>query len=166
MDETIAAGPLLLRRITPAEARRVVESNRLPPPLRAARGWPHRDSYEGLRFVMRDVRAYTWLVTLEGLVVGDCGTLGGADDAGTVAIGYGLAAPYRRRGYGSALVPVLTGWLLEQPGVRLVVAAAEPGNRPSCRVLERAGFQRVDASRTEVRYAFPPPPGPVDSRPC
>jgi RimJ/RimL family protein N-acetyltransferase len=158
MGETIAAGPLLLRRLEPAEARLVVESDRLPPPLRAARGWPHRDSYHGLRFAIATGGAFTWLVTLEGLVVGDCGTLGGADDAGTIAIGYGLAAPYRRRGYGTALVPALTGWLLVQPGVRLVVAAVEPGNRPSCRVLERAGFRRIDATRTELRYAFPPPP--------
>jgi RimJ/RimL family protein N-acetyltransferase len=156
MGETIAAGPLLLRRLTPGEARLVVESDRLPPPLRAARGWPHRDSYHGLRFAMGG--AYTWLVTLDGLVVGDCGTLGRADDVGTITIGYGLAAPYRRRGYGTALVPALTGWLLVQPGVRLVVAAAEPGNRASCRVLERAGFRRVDATAAEVRYAFPPPP--------
>jgi RimJ/RimL family protein N-acetyltransferase len=156
MNETIAAGPLLLRRLTPTEARLVVESHRLPPPLRAGRGWPHRDSYDGLRFALGG--AYTWLVTLDGLVIGDCGTLGRADDAGTIAIGYGLAAPYRRRGYGTALVPVLTGWLLMQPGVRRVVAAAEPRNRPSCRVLERAGFRQVDATATEVRYAFPPPP--------
>jgi RimJ/RimL family protein N-acetyltransferase len=156
MDDAITAGPLLLLRLTPGEARDAIERRRLPPPLRAAKGWPHRDTHEGLRYAIHG--AFTWLVTLDGRVIGDCGTLGGADDRGTIAIGYGLAAPSRRRGYGTALVPALTAWLLAQPGVLRVVAATDPGNRPSQTVLERAGFRRFSATAKEVRYAFPSAP--------
>ena len=110
------------------------------------------------RTALASCGAFTWLVTLDERVIGDCGTLGGVDDDGTIAIGYGLAAPQRRRGYGTALVPALTAWLLGQPEVRRVIASTEPSNRPSRTVLERAGFRSFSVTPTEVRYAFPPAP--------
>jgi GNAT superfamily N-acetyltransferase len=61
---------------------------------------------------------------------------------------------YRRRGYGGAIVSPLTAWLLARPEVRRVVAGTEPGNRPSYRVLEQAGFRRTGTSDTELRYAY------------
>jgi len=153
MDGEITAGPLVLQPLTPAQARDIVESRRLPVPLRAGQGWPHADTDDGLGSATAD--SYAWLVTLDGVVIGDCGTLGGVDADGDIEIGYGLAEPFRHHGYGSALIPPLTAWLLTRPGVRRVVAGTEPGNRPSYRVLERAGFRRTGASDTELRYAYP-----------
>ena len=102
--------------------------------VRAGEGWPHADTLDGLRL------APGWFVVLDGLVIGDCGTWGGPDDEGSVEIGYGLAAPYRGRGYGGELVAALSRWLLGQPAVRRVTAETEAGNLPSRRALERAGF--------------------------
>ena len=45
------------------------------------------------------------------------------------------------------------GWVLEQPGVEVVVASPESGNLASERTLERVGFQR--ASEVAWRYAGP-----------
>jgi Acetyltransferase (GNAT) domain len=104
-----------------------VDADRLPEPLRAGEGWPHADSYDGLRSATVD--SYAWLITLEHVVIGDCGTHGTADEDGDIEIGYGLAEPYRHRGYGGSIVPPLTAWLLARPEVRRVVAGRErPGS--------------------------------------
>ena len=103
--------------------------------VRAGEGWPHADTLDGLRL------APGWLVEADGVVIGDCGTHGPPDADGRVEIGYGLAAPYRGRGYGTELVTALAQWLLRQEGVSCVVAETEAGNVPSRRALERSGFR-------------------------
>jgi RimJ/RimL family protein N-acetyltransferase len=82
-----------------------------------------------------------WLVMVGEVVIGDCGTLGGVDDQGSIEVGYGLAAEHRGRGYGNELVRALSGWLLSQPGVGQVVARKVlADNVASRRALENAGF--------------------------
>ena len=107
-----------------------------------ADGWPHEDTLDGLGLALDpDVPSLGWLVTLAGIVIGDCGTVGLVDAAGEIEIGYGLAAEQRGLGFGTELVVGLSSWLLAQPGVRRVVARGVlAGNTPSRRALERAGF--------------------------
>jgi RimJ/RimL family protein N-acetyltransferase len=82
-----------------------------------------------------------WFVTLDGVVIGECGTLGLVDDAGDIEIGYGLAAEHRGFGFGNEVARALSEWLLAQPGVRRVVARRVlADNVPSRRALENAGF--------------------------
>ena len=83
-----------------------------------------------------------WLVMLDDVVIGDCGTVGGLDDEGAIEIGYGLAAEHRGRGYGNELVGALSGWLLAQPEVELAGGREEvlADNVASRRALENAGF--------------------------
>ncbi len=101
--------------------------------------------------------SYGWLVALADgeVVIGDCGTLGGIDEAGDIEIGYGLAAPYRGRGYGTELVRGLVGWWRAQPGVRRVVAGTLVDNTASRRLLERVGFTLEGVDGSEARYALP-----------
>jgi RimJ/RimL family protein N-acetyltransferase len=109
--------------------------------LRVGEGWPHADTVDGLGMAVRHGHAAGWFVTLGGEIIGECGTHGPPDEAGDVELGYGLAAPYRGRGYGSELVVTASRWLLRPPGVRRVVArAVMADNVPSRRALERAGF--------------------------
>ncbi|HKS99472.1 MAG TPA: GNAT family N-acetyltransferase [Rugosimonospora sp.] len=117
-----------------------------------AEGWPHKDTADGLRGVTGG--SLGWLVTLDGAVIGDCGTLGGVRPSGDIEIGYGLAAPYRGQGYGTELVRALAGWLRARPGVRRVVAGTLPDNIASRRVLEHAGFTEDGVEAGEVRYAL------------
>jgi RimJ/RimL family protein N-acetyltransferase len=152
MAASFDAGRLVLRRLTAAEARSVVDEGRLPPGLRAGEGWPHVDSYDGLRLALSG--SYAWLVTLDDLVIGDCGTLGGVDRQGGIEIGFGLAVPYRHRGHGRALVRQLAAWLLDQPAVSRVFAVAEVDNLASCRALEQAGFERIAATGKRLRYSL------------
>ncbi len=117
--------------------------------LAHAEGWPHDDTFDALR-----LSPAVWLVSLDGLVIGECGTAGEIGETGDVEIGYGLAAEYRGLGYGAELVASLSQWLLRAEGVARVVAAVEVRNVPSRRCLERAGFvvERADGGR--VWYAL------------
>ena len=112
--------------------------------LPLAEGYPHADTLDGLRMYVEHggPEAAGWFVTLaeDGRVIGDCGTHGWVDDEGRVEIGYGLAAPWRGRGYGTETVRALVDWVASQPDVRTVEASVEVGNEVSRRVLERLGF--------------------------
>jgi RimJ/RimL family protein N-acetyltransferase len=122
--------------------------------LATGEGWPHDDTVDGLRMAAAG-RAAAWLVTLDGVVIGDCGTHGEPDASGDVELGYGLAAPYRGRGYGTELVVGLSQWLLGQEGVSRVVARrVGVGNTPSRRALERAGFALEAADAQHAWYAL------------
>lgn len=146
---------LLTRRLvlvpqTLAATRALVEGT--DPGLVLAEGYPHADTLDGLRLAAAGGgEDGGWFITVRepdaangsqqiGSVIGDCGTKGWVDEAGQVEIGYGLAAPWRGRGFGTEAVEALVGWLLLQPDVRRVVAEVELGNSASRRLLERLGF--------------------------
>jgi flavin-dependent dehydrogenase/RimJ/RimL family protein N-acetyltransferase len=117
-------------------------------------GWPQPDTADGLRMAAADPGARLWLVTLDGVVIGDCGTHGAPEATGDVEIGYGLAAPYRGQGYGAEVVTALTGWLRAQHAVgRVVAREVDAANVPSRRCLERAGFRLERDDGALVSYA-------------
>ena len=127
----------------------------------AGDGWPHADTVDVLRLVAAG-GGRGWLVVLDGLVIGDCGTHGPAGPAGEVEIGYGLAAPYRGRGNGGQMVSALARLLLGEADIASVVAHTDAGNTPSRRALERAGFQLTGEQDGQCRYVLRgPQPGPA-----
>ena len=138
--QPIVTERLVLTPLDAAGARAVVAGD--VSSLSPAAGWPHDDTLDALRMAARpESGTVVWLVGLDGVVIGDCGTLGGIDDDGDVEIGYGLAAEHRGRGYGNEVAAALARWVLAQPGVERVVARAVlAGNVPSRRALENAGF--------------------------
>jgi deazaflavin-dependent oxidoreductase (nitroreductase family) len=148
----VHAGDLVLEPVSPALAAEFTARDFHR--IRRGKGWPHEDSLDGLSMIA-DGGSLGWLVTLDGLVIGECGTHGPVDPDGAVEIGYGLAAPYRGRGYGRALVAALSQWLISRPGVTRVLAHTLPGNTPSRRSLERAGFRLDGEDDGECRYVLP-----------
>jgi RimJ/RimL family protein N-acetyltransferase len=119
-------------------------------PYTAGPGWPRDDTAAALSF--RAVRGMTWLIAVDGIVVGELGTKGPPDAAGWVEIGYGLAAPSRRLGIGTRAVTALVEWLLARDDVLAVTAHVDPVNTPSVRLLDRLGFRRVGAAGDEDVY--------------
>lgn len=115
--------------------------------LPLADGYPHADTLDGLRLFVEhggdDDGGWFALLAGDGRVVGDCGTLGWADERGHVEIGYGLAAPYRGAGLGGEMARALADWVAAQPGVAAVTASVQVGNEPSRRLLDRLGFALV-----------------------
>jgi RimJ/RimL family protein N-acetyltransferase len=147
----VTAGDLILRPVQPELAAALAAGDFAG--ITPGDGWPHEDSLDGLGMVARG-HSLGWLVTLDGVVVGECGTHGPPDAAGVVEIGYGLAAPYRGRGYGKAVVRALSQWFIGQPGITGVLAHTLPGNAPSRRSLESAGFRLDGEDDGECRYVL------------
>lgn len=132
--------------------------------LQAGAGWPHADTLDGIRAGVesQDSDALPWLVVLTGepdpddpgrsaaepAVIGDLGWKGRPGPGGEVEIGYGVAAPYRGRGYATEAVRALLGWLDARPDVTRVQAEVRADNLGSRRLLERLDFslERVDGA--------------------
>ena len=154
LQEQIETRRLVLVPMTAEQARAILVGDLSV--VEHAAGWPHADTLDALRMAVREDSPWpVWLVTLDGRVIGDCGTVGSVDDVGEIDIGFGLAAEHRGAGYGTELVQGLSGWLLSRPGIRRVVARevlAE--NTPSRRALERAGFELQRSDAGLVWYAL------------
>lgn len=106
--------------------------------------------FPGLAIQLRQhPEAESWggvLILIEqgGMVaVGNMGTKGPPDSAGTVDIGYGMNPSYGGRGYMTEAVQGFAAWLLARPEVVRVTADCLKTNRASVRVLEKAGFVRL-----------------------
>ena len=72
---------------------------------------------------------------------------GGADFVGVIGygpnnqtIGYWIGPPFWRQGYATEAAKRLSDYLLTEGGIDMVKASAMLENRPSQKVLERAGF--------------------------
>jgi RimJ/RimL family protein N-acetyltransferase len=147
----IATARLLLVPVTPVAAAAVLGGDLSG--VTAGAGWPHAETIGGLRMVAEH-GALGWFITLDGVVVGDCGMHGWIDERGDVEIGYGIARPHRNQGLATEAVGGLVAWVSEQPGLRRVVARRVRGdNLASRRVLERNGFWLDEVAAGEVSYA-------------
>jgi RimJ/RimL family protein N-acetyltransferase len=145
--------PIVLQRVS-AELGHALLAGDLSG-VEAGEGWPHADTLDGLGIAMQH-GSPIWLVLLDGVVIGDCGTFGPPED-GRVEIGYRLAAPYRGRGHGTELVGALSEQLLAQPDVARVAAKVLLENTPSRRALERVGFRVEQIGDEYVWYVLAQP---------
>jgi len=90
-----------------------------------------------------DYWACDWLISrADGASVGGIGFKGAPDIRGCVEVGYGIDEAFQRRGYATEATRAMVEWALVQPGVRSVVAQAEPQNAISQKVLLASGFVR------------------------
>ena len=87
-----------------------------------------------------DADPATWLMIVDGEVVGLCGRSRPVGPGRDVEIGYSVAPARRRRGHAAAAVALLTRAILADPGVAAVTAVTAVCNRPSRRALVRNGF--------------------------
>jgi RimJ/RimL family protein N-acetyltransferase len=150
MADLLRTDRLVLVPVTADAARAVVDAVSALP---AAPGWPGDDAVEGLRAALEYGGDLGWFVTLDGVVIGDCGTHG--ETGGVVEIRYAIAPPYRRRGHATEVVAALTRWLSGQPGVRQVVARrVVADNVASRRTLERCGFTVDEVDGRHVSYVL------------
>ena len=149
--EPLQTARLVLEPVTEETARSILDGDISA--LRPGPGWPHQDTLDAMRAAVNSGGDMGWLVRLKatGEVIGDCGWKGPPDETGTTEIGYGLAGPARRRGYGTEAVCALVAWAFAQPGCRRLLAQVHQDNLPSRRLIEHLGFS-VD--RTEEAYVW------------
>ncbi len=77
----------------------------------------------------------------EGEMIGDCGFHRLLEDPHQAEIGFTLARPYHRHGYGYEMACCLLGYLFEGLGLHRVSANCDPQNIPSIKLLEKLGMR-------------------------
>lgn len=115
--------------------------------IRRAAGWPHADTADAMALALGPDAGPSWVITVDGEVIGDCGGFSWPDAGGAVEIGYGLAEPYRDRGYATEAAAAVCQWLFAEAGATVITATTvDPENAASRRVLEKLGFELVGDS--------------------
>ncbi len=151
----IVTSRLVLEPVTLDLARAVVSGRVSGIPTGA--GWPHADTADAMAMALTADAGPSWIVTVGGIVIGDCGGFSWPDDRGAVEIGYGVAKPFRGTGYATEAVGAMCRWLfLEADATVITATAAEADNVPSRRVLEKLHFTQVDDSGSHVSYRLEP----------
>lgn len=133
--------------------------------LPAAAGFPRSDDTSVLQAVLAsgDGPGGTWLVQLDGALVGTVGVAGPVSPEGDQELGYGLVAAARGAGIGTEAVGAVCAVLERRDGVRRLTAEVLPGNEASLRLLRRLGFVEVDGGQpphTRLARSAPGRPGP------
>ena len=144
---------LLLRELTAAEARAIVEGVR-DVPARWADGFPiEQTTLHACRYVLDNphvppgLGTYVFQRLEEGDLIGELVFLHGVDPAPSmVDIAYSLVPGARGAGYGSEAVARLTTWAVESGAAATVRASVEHHNHASKRVLSACGFVFVRPS--------------------
>lgn len=116
-------------------------------------GWPTDTTPIVAQRAAADPGALTWLITHDGMVIGECGLKHAPAPDGSAEIAYGLAAAWRANGYGTEAVGALMGWLEGLAGCRRVVAEVHQTNTASRRLLERLGFSLDHLAPPYVWYS-------------
>jgi len=141
----IVTARLVLAPVTRDLAEAVVAGRLLG--LSPGAGWPHADTADAMTLALGPDAGPSWVITVGGLVVGDCGAFAWPDESGVVEIGYGLAEPFRGRGYATEAVAGVCQWLFGEAGAAVIIATGvEASNAASQRVLEKLGFARTGDS--------------------
>jgi ribosomal-protein-alanine N-acetyltransferase len=90
---------------------------------------------------LKKYEAYRWFVAVDADIVGSVSLKNISHTMGYAEIGYGIAQTHHRRGIATAAVGLLVDKVFTETSLRKLMAFVHDKNRPSCRVLEKLGFQ-------------------------
>jgi ribosomal-protein-alanine N-acetyltransferase len=108
-------------------------------------------------------------ITVNGVAIGGIGFVGQRDvERVSAEIGYWLGEPYWGRGIATEALVALTKYAIDTNGYTRIFALPFAHNAPSCRVLEKAGYELEGRLRRsaikdgqvvdQLQYAFVPEP--------
>lgn len=147
----IVTSRLVLEPVT-CELASAVLSGRLAD-IRVGPGWPHADTADAMAMALLADAGPSWVIALEGVVIGDCGAFSWPDDNGVVEIGYGLAEPFRGNGYATEAAEAMCRWLFSEARAMAIIATrVDRDNVASRRVLEKLSFRQIDDNGPHVSY--------------
>jgi RimJ/RimL family protein N-acetyltransferase len=94
--------------------------------------------------------------TASGRPAGELGLFYQEPMTGQAMIGYSMLPEFRGRGFTTRAAQLVALWAFAETGIARLIAGANPGNKGSQRVLEKAGFKREAYMRSRL-----PGPGGV-----
>lgn len=151
-DPALRAGGLLLRPWTSADAAVLAAAWADPEVARwtgvpevaddaAARRWISGEADRRARGLALDV-----VIDLDGVAAGEVGLAHLDPGAGTVEIGWWVAAPHRGRGLAAQAARLLAPWAVQELAIDRVLARCHRDNPASVAVARAAGFRPAAAS--------------------
>ena len=164
-DGVIVAGPVRLHPLAVEQAQDIMDGDLSG--LTPGDGWPHEDTAAGMWMVVNK-GAEGWLITRDGVVIGDAGAL--VED-GDATFAFTVAPAYRETGLRTTISTALADALRARPGTRSVTDGSPTASerRPpkitagerdtllafiaylrECLIAKLDGLSEVDARRSMV----------------
>ncbi len=103
----------------------------------------------------KNLHFYTmWVYALKSTktIIGSISCKNSPSDSEDIEIGYGINLKYERQGYTTEAVSVLSEWILQQDGVKTVIAEIEKENTASRRVAQKCNMMKYQTVGNDEWY--------------
>lgn len=162
--ENIYTERLILIPITLEITRALLEGNSeevLKLGIKTDDKWPTNDTMDILPIINKTLEKdkipsgfETWMIVKKESmkVVGDIGFHGKPDEKCEVEVGYGLVESERGQGFGFEALKAIIAWALSQESVKVIKADCLIDNKPSARILEKAGMKEISRDKELIYW--------------
>ncbi|KOR26685.1 GNAT family N-acetyltransferase [Clostridium sp. L74] len=125
--------------------------------------WPTEDTMDILPIInnsleksKRPTGFETWMIVDKNSkkIIGDIGFHGIPNEKGEVEVGFGLVKHERGKGFGFESLKAIMNWLNFQENVKVIKAECLITNKPSARILEKAGLKEVNRDNELIYWEF------------
>ena len=147
---------LILRRYRTEDAEALYEKLGTDPDMARYSGWNPYATVELAQETVRrfmesyeEAHAYSWVMDVDGLVVGTIGAYDYAEDQ--IEVGFSVARAWRGRGFATEALRKVLKYLTENEGISCVTAWCAEENAASRSVMEKAGMHRVRTEKDGLR---------------
>ena len=147
---------LILRRYRTEDAEALYEKLGTDPDMARYSGWNPYATVELAQETVRrfmesyeETHAYSWVMDVDGLVVGTIGAYDYAEDQ--IEVGFSVARAWRGRGFATEALRKVLKYLTENEGISCVTAWCAGENAASRSVMEKAGMHRVRIEKDGLR---------------
>ena len=144
---------LILRRYRLDDAEALYEHFGTDPDMYKYSGWnPYATLEAAQETVQRFIesydhdRTYSWVMDVEGIVVGTIGAYDYEDNQ--IEVGYSVDKAWQGRGFATEALREVLKYLTEDEGISCVTAWCAGENAASSRVLEKAGMKLVQTEKS------------------
>lgn len=143
---------LILRRYRPDDAGQLYERLGTDPKMYRYSGWnPYatlkmaQETVNGFIESYSDEHSYSWVMDVDGVVVGTIGAYDYAHDR--IEVGFCVARDWQGRGFATEALNKVLEYLTENEGILHVTAWCADENTASRRVLEKSGMRPVQMTK-------------------
>ena len=147
---------LILRRYRTEDAEVLYEKLGTDPDMARYSGWNPYATMELAQETVRrfmesyeEAHAYSWVMDVDGLVVGTIRAYDYAEDQ--IEVGFSVARAWRGRGFATEALRKVLKYLTENEGISCVTAWCAWENAASRSVMEKAGMHRVRTEKDGLR---------------
>ncbi len=133
------------------------------PGIRCDKKWPTKDTMDILPIIKASLEKSkiptgfeTWMIINKNnkKIIGDIGFHGKPNENGEVEVGFGLVEHERGKGFGSESLNAIMDWLNFQESVKIIKAECLINNKPSAKILEKAGLKEVNRDDELIYWKF------------